>query len=165
MRKLTVPSCATTLLASLFCASVAIAAPPVHMASGGGTVDDAGARNTHGFTAQIDAAGNVRGQAEFQLRYLDLTIHVEITCLAVVGNDAWLGGTITTSSDPALVGQQVLFRVQDNGEGGAAPPDMTSQIVIGVVVPPCTTTGSRAGGLGASAACIPPPAARFLPCA
>ena|SRR3989442_10422039 len=139
MKRFIVAIGAFMLLAGLF-GSAVMAAPPVHQASGGGTVDYAGARNTHAFTARIDADGKVQGQAEFQLRYLDLTIHVEIDCLAVVGNNAWLGGTITHSSNPALEGEPVLFRVQDNGEGHAAPQDMTSQIVIGPTLPSCTTT-------------------------
>jgi hypothetical protein len=59
----------------------------------------------------------------------------------VVGHDAWIGGTITRSSNPAAVGQGlgILFRVQDNGEGGASAPDMTSQLVWGAV-PSCNTT-------------------------
>ena len=137
---------AAAVLTSLLVASVCTAAPPVHSARGGGTIDYADARNTHAFTAQIDADGHVKGEAEFQLRYLNLTLHVEVDCLAVVGNDAWIGGEITISSNPALVGQRVLFRVQDNGEG-AGPPDATSQVVIGggpsvdgIGVPPCTLT-------------------------
>ena len=112
----------------------------VHSASGGGTVEYAGTLNTHTFTAQIDADGIVTGQAEFQLRYIDTTIHAEVNCLTVVGNDAWIGGTITRSSNPAVVGPglDILFRVRDNGEGAAHPPDMTSQLVWGAV-PSCNT--------------------------
>ena len=128
MKTLLVTIAAATLLAVLVGVGTA---GPVHWASGGGTVEYAGALNTHAFTAQIDADGNVKGQAEFQLRYIDTTIHAEVNCLAVVGNDAWIGGTITRSSNPAVVGLglHILFRVQDNGEGDAHPPDMTSQLV------------------------------------
>ena len=144
----------TIAAASLLAAPVSVgAAGPVHGVSGGGTIEYGGALNTHAFTAQVDADGNVRGQAEFQLRYIDTTIHAEVNCLAVVGNTAWIGGTITRSSNPAVVGPGlgVLFQVQDNGEGDAPlraephgqprrdPPDMTSQLVWGVV-PSCNTT-------------------------
>jgi hypothetical protein len=117
------------------------ASGPVHWASGGGTVEYAGALNTHTFTAQIDDEGNVKGQAQFQLRYIDTTIHAEVNCLAVVGNEAWIGGTITRSSNPAVVGLglDILFRVQDNGEGDTPHPDMTSPLVWGAV-PSCNTT-------------------------
>ena len=138
MKRLPVTFAAATLLAVLVSVG---AAGPVHWASGGGTVEYAGTLNTHSFTAQIDADGNVKGQAEFQLRYIDATVHAEVNCLEVVGNDAWIGGTITRSSNPAVVGLglDILFRVQDNGEGNASPPDLTSQLVWGAV-PSCNTT-------------------------
>jgi hypothetical protein len=149
MKTLLVTIAAATLLAVFVDAGTAgrglleagSASTSVHRVSGGGTVEYAGALNTHAFTAQSDADGNVNGQAEFQLRYIDTTVHVEVTCLAVVGNDAWIGGTVTRSSNPAQVGPglQILFRVQDNGEGNAHPPDMTSQLVWGAV-PSCSST-------------------------
>ena len=138
MKALLVTIVAATLLS--FLVSVGTA-DPIHLVSGGGTVEYAGALNTHAFTAQIDVAGNVKGQAQFQLRYIDTTVHAEVNCLEVVGNNAWIGGIITRSSNPAQVGPglQILFRVQDNGEGDAEPRDMTSQLVWGAV-PSCSTT-------------------------
>jgi hypothetical protein len=148
MKTLMVTIAQATFLAVL--ASVGTAGP-VHWASGGGTVEYEGALNTHQFAAQVDADGNVKGQAEFQLRYIDTTIHAEVNCLEVVGNDAWIGGTITRSSNPAVVGVglDILFRVEDNGEGNdqvlkraqvrRIPPDMTSHLVWGAV-PSCKTT-------------------------
>ena len=116
-------------------------AGPVHWASGGGTIVYGGALNTHTFTAQVDADGHVEGQAEFQLRYIDTTIHVVVNCLTVVGSEAWIGGTITRSSNPDQVGPglHILFRVQDNGEGDAHAPDRTSQLEWGAV-PSCDAT-------------------------
>jgi len=138
MKTLRVTMAVPTLLAVIVSVGTA---GPVHWASGGGTVEYAGALNTHAFTAQIDSDGSVKGQAEFQLRYIDTTIHVEVNCLTVVGNEAWVGGTITRSSNPAQVGVglPVLFRVQDNGEGDGHPPDLTSQLVWGAG-PSCSTT-------------------------
>ena len=146
MRTSWVTSAMAMLLAVL--ASVSAAAPPdvtehgraVHWASGGGTVGYGGALNTHAFTARIDADGNASGQAEFQLRFIDATVHAVVNCLEVVGNDAWIGGTITRSSNPSVVGEglDIVFRVQDNGEGDGPPADMTSQLVWGAV-PSCNT--------------------------
>jgi len=148
MKTLLVTTAAATLLVVLVGAGTAgsglledrMHGPRVHWASGGGTVEYAGALNTHAFTAQIDADGNVTGQAEFQLRYIDTTVHAEVHCLEVVGNNAWIGGTITRSSNPAQVGLglDILFRVQDYGEVAAHPPDMTSQLEWGAV-PSCST--------------------------
>jgi hypothetical protein len=137
------------LLAVVLMPSVGWATPPVHMVSGGGTVEYAGALNVHAFAAQMDDEGDVRGQAEFQLRHLGLKLKVEIGCLAVIDKGAWLGGIIRNSTDPALVGQVVLFRVQDNngdgegeGEEETEGEDMTSQLVIGVTLPECATAPS-----------------------
>jgi hypothetical protein len=115
---------------SLLVAGAASAAPPVNLANGGGTVDFNGARETIAFTAHLDAAGVAKGQAEFQLRDQNLTFHVDVDCLSVSGVNAWIAGVITTSSDPSRVGQRVLWQVQDNGEGGAAPPDRVSLPVL-----------------------------------
>jgi len=128
MRKLSFATAATATLAVLLGASAALAGPPVHSATGGGTVDWPGGRVTYGFTAQIDAAGVVTGQAEFQHRDSGITNHVVINCLTVVGNTAWLGGTITISSDPTLVGVEIVWEVQDNGQGNAASPDQVSNV-------------------------------------
>src|SRR6266545_5761898 len=65
MKTLLVTIAPATLLAVLVGVGTA---GPVHWASGGGTIEYAGALNTHAFTAQIDADGTVKGQAEFQLR-------------------------------------------------------------------------------------------------
>lgn len=131
---------------------------PVHQVSGGGTVEYGGALNVHSFIAKVDDEGNVEGHADFQLRHRDLHIQIEIECLSVVENNAWMSGTIRESSDPALVGEPVLFRVQDNdgaaeaiaedadveGESAqeldATEVDLTSQVVIGGQPASCSTS-------------------------
>jgi len=139
MRNNTFATAATATMAVLLSASAALAGPPVHSATGGGTVDWPGGRVTYGFTAQIDAAGVVIGQAEFVHRDAGITNHVVINCLTVVGNTAWLGGTITISSNPALVGLDVVWEVQDNGQGIAAPPDKVSNVQPGVAPGTCNS--------------------------
>jgi hypothetical protein len=44
-------------------------------------------------------------------------LHVDITCMHVVGNIAVFGGTVRHTNDPGLV-DAVFFSVQDNGEPG-----------------------------------------------
>ena len=110
--------------------SNAWADPAVNKATGGGTVESGGVLETIAFTAQVDAAGEVKGQAEFQLRSQSVTFHVEIECLSVAGNQAWMEGVITSSSDPARVGTRVQWTVVDNGEGKGAQ-DQTSLPVAG----------------------------------
>jgi len=106
------------------------AEPAVNKATGGGTVETGGTKVTIAFTAQVDAAGAVKGEAEFQLRTEDVTFHVDIDCLSVAGNQAWMEGVITTSSDPARVGTRVQWTVVDNGEGKGTQ-DQTSLPVAG----------------------------------
>jgi hypothetical protein len=137
MRKLIAVVVATMVVAGLLGATVVFAGPAVNKASGGGTVDWPMGRVTYGFTAQIDAAGVVKGQAQFHHRDVGISNHVAINCLAVVGNNAWLGGTITESTDPMSVGLEIVWRVQDNGQGQAAPPDMVSTVVPGVAPGEC----------------------------
>ena len=137
MRKLSVVILAIVAVAGLLGASVALAGSAVHRASGGGTVDWPGGRVTYGFTARIDATGEVKGEAEFHFRDTGLRSHVDINCLAVSGNVAWLGGTITRSDDPSVVGMEVTWQVKDNGQGKAAPPDRTGIVFIGVASGDC----------------------------
>ena len=113
-----------TILALLVAFATAQARPSVNKATGGGTYEKAGFLNTIAFTAQVDESGEVKGQAQFQLRDLDLRIHLDVDCLVVVGNQAWIGGVVKNSSNPALVGTRFVFTVVDNGEGQGAVDEL-----------------------------------------
>jgi hypothetical protein len=119
----------TAVTSSILFAGSALADPSVHRATGGGTFLDGGVLNQIAFTAQIDATGAVKGQAEFHLRNNDVFFHIVVDCLSVDGNRAWIGGVISESSDPTLVGQQRVWEVVDNGE--PAPPDQVSVPIPG----------------------------------
>lgn len=54
-----------------------------------------------------------------------------ITCMTVIGNQAWIGGTITDSSDPTVIGSGSWWHVTDNGQGSKDPPDITTFLGIG----------------------------------
>ena len=54
------------------------------------------------------------------------TLDGPVTCLTVIGNDAWIGGEIEKSNDPSLVGQGAWWHVRDNGQGAGDPPDLTT---------------------------------------
>jgi hypothetical protein len=110
--------------------------PPAEEAkvTGGGTVDWA-ERVTYGFTAQRDASGVVKGEAQLLHRDVGFKDHADVLYLAVSGTDAWIGAVITQSDDPAVVGQEIFFRVQDNGEGKKATgPDGVSSVVFGPAI-------------------------------
>jgi len=52
---------------------------------------------------------------------------MDITCLSVVGNEAWLGGVTTRSNNEFLpVGTEWVWHVVDNGQGKNAAPDQLS---------------------------------------
>ena len=56
-----------------------------------------------------------------------------ITCFTIVGNAAWIGGLIEAFlGDPGRVGQDVVWRVVDNGHGADAAPDQISRSFIRV---------------------------------
>lgn len=76
------------------------------------------------------ADGSVKG------RYTDMFgagnttggYHVDVDCLMVVGNKAWIGGIITNGSFNGVdvTGRRALTRVVDNGKSANDPPDQIS---------------------------------------
>ena len=108
-----------------------VAGPPVHEVTGGGSVvreDIAGSpREIYGFTAQVDALGRVRGEAEVHFPSDDVKMHISVQCLVVERNLAWMSGPVTRSDDPDTpVGRVFFWLVQDNGQQQGAPPDRIS---------------------------------------
>jgi fermentation-respiration switch protein FrsA (DUF1100 family) len=87
-----------------------------------------GEMRTATFDAITHADGSVSGNAEINVHALGVAWHTSIECLTVVGNRAFLGGTVTESSDATRVrvGTKSYFWVEDNGEGNDAPPDRVS---------------------------------------
>ena len=136
MKKLLVLAMVMTLL--IVTAVPAIAAPPLHRVTGGGSVDFWGYKEfkeTYGFTAtQVDGSGNATGNMHFtwhypsdQARVSPWIMQADVLYLAVDADtgDAWIGGVITKSNDPYYVGVEFYIRVRDNGEGSkASEPDM-----------------------------------------
>jgi hypothetical protein len=64
--------------------------------------------------------GRVTGQWTDQFGQGQGGIHVQINCLSVAGNTAWVSGTITsgTFAGADLSGLPVITEVQDNGQTG-----------------------------------------------
>ncbi len=135
MKRLLVLVMVMTLL--IVTAVPAIAAPPLHQVTGGGTVDFDGFKETYGFTAkQVDGSGNATGNMQLVWHYeiypgavSPLVLHADVLYLAVDVDtgDAWIGGNITKSNDYGWVGAEFNIRVQDAGEGSkASGPDMIS---------------------------------------
>ena len=84
----------------------------------------------YSFNANRHADGSVTGRYEHRSFDDGQPFYVRgpLTCLTVMGNRAWVGGLIEASSEPALVGWDMWFQVQDNGEGAGSPPDWTTLV-------------------------------------
>jgi hypothetical protein len=80
------------------------------------------------WNVQIKADGSVQGRYEYtQVRDgVELMVRGSLTCATIRGNQVWVGGVIEDSSRASLIGLDMWFQAQDNGEG--TTPDMSSTI-------------------------------------
>lgn len=114
---------------------VALARPvTTHKVTGGGTV-----YRREGVSPTSSLLSNWMPVALLWVRLqhsdVGLRNHADVLYLSVSGGDAWIGAIITESNDPALVGQEIYFRVQDNDQGSTATgPDMVSSVVPGPAI-------------------------------
>lgn len=104
-------------------------APGEESASGHGTLlatneDGKQVRRQFSFHATRHADGSVTGQAVLinpafagENGHSPYRLHMDISCLRVVGNIAIIGGTTKRTNDPNLV-DAAFFSVMDNGEPG-----------------------------------------------
>ncbi|HWN19926.1 MAG TPA: hypothetical protein VNO19_13510 [Gemmatimonadales bacterium] len=88
---------------------------------------------TFSFTAQQRADGTTSGQYQYTFRAAGFSVHGPVTCLSIRGNEAWIGGTVghIKSPDPedqSLVGADMWWRLEDNGEGASDAPDRTTGV-------------------------------------
>ena len=119
------------------------AGPVVHRASMGGADICAGlglppgCDANHSLIAMEFANGNVKGEWHDQFAG-GVGFHVDVACLSVSGNEAWVSGTIR--NDP-FAGLNVIIRLQDNGQSGdmasftastANPNDCVGQPSLGL---------------------------------
>lgn len=81
------------------------------------------------FNAEKRSDGTVTGYAHIDRKDLDAAWDVDVTCLSVVGNTAWIGGIIRNARGPLPQdGAISYFYVIDNGEGTDAAPDRASAV-------------------------------------
>ena len=90
-------------------------------------------RTTFSFTAIQRADGTTSGQYQYDFRAAGFSVHGPVTCVSIRGNEAWIGGTVgrIKSPDPedqSLVGVDMWWRLQDNGEGAGDAPDRTTGV-------------------------------------
>lgn len=112
----------------------------VASASGGYSLNGTAAGSTFeiqpfAFNVRIYADGSVEGRFNYtQVRDggEPLVVKGSLDCAKIAGNQAWVGGVIEESSRASLVGLDMWFQVQDNGEPAAdGSPDMSSTIGAG----------------------------------
>ncbi|HEY6835592.1 MAG TPA: hypothetical protein VI142_03895 [Gaiellaceae bacterium] len=86
-----------------------------------------------GFNAKIQHDGTADGW--FDYRDIEdgspFSANGPVTCLTVIGNDAWIGAVIRSSNDPTVVGLGAWWHVTDNGSGAGSPPDVTTFLGVG----------------------------------
>jgi hypothetical protein len=88
---------------------------------------------TFGFNAELQSDGTVIGW----YTYRDIedgapfTAMGPVTCLTVIGSDAWIGGIISDSNEPTLIGLGSWWHVTDNGEAAGLPADITTFLGVG----------------------------------
>jgi len=81
------------------------------------------------FNAKLRADGTTTGQVRMDRKDVDVSFNVDVTCMSVSGNTAWIAGIIRNQrGDIAIDGTISYFYVIDNGEGANAPPDVASAV-------------------------------------
>ena len=79
------------------------------------------------FSAVTHADGSVSGQFELVAGNADLVAHGTVTCMTVIGNEAWVGGTLDRNSVGAPF-THGWWRAEDQSPAGAA--DGISLLVV-----------------------------------
>ena len=82
------------------------------------------------FSAIQRADGTVTGEYAFHAVAADQKLRVNVTCMSIVGNQAFVAGTIVDAS-PNLaftIGTVSYFYTRDNGEGAGADADEVSLV-------------------------------------
>ena len=116
------------------CAAPLLAQQSGSMANGSIDYDSAGVPQSLQFRAHLhDGSGPVDGTIKFDgtVDGNPVTATVTVDCLVVSGNQAFMAGAITDSSDPLLIGQRSYLSVEDNGQGkNPATPDRFTFILV-----------------------------------
>ena len=75
--------------------------------------DEPGIHRTFSFVVTQRPGGDITGQAQF-ITFAGDAVHISLNCYTREGNQAIVGGTITSSTNPDLVGLGGAFAIQDN---------------------------------------------------
>ncbi len=105
--------------------------PVVESLTGSGHLAVGEAWRTFSFTAHRYEDGSVEGRFQGRNHETDLHVKGTVLCFTIVENTGYVAAIVEQSTNPALVGLAVVFKVQDNGEGKNDPPDKISQLFLG----------------------------------
>jgi hypothetical protein len=112
----------------------------VNRVSVGGSDQDATNNTDANFSliAIETSDGSISGEWSDQFGQGQGGVQVDVNCLRVVGNQAWIGGIIRSGSTGVggvdLSGLPALTRVADNGTSASEAPDQISFTFIGLAV-------------------------------
>jgi len=105
-----------------------------HSATGGGST-----QFFHfGFTGQLHRNGNVAGSVTGNAQVVFVgpnggPLHIDVNCLEIVGNDAYMSGKLAKSAFGLAQGTEMLFGVQD--DDSASKADLISDIFFSPAPP------------------------------
>jgi len=127
---------AAALDAKVKAGSEAAATGPAHIVNGKGTLwvgDPWNAWINIPFHAKLDPDGSAKGSWHHRLRgnVGGGRIVVQVTCLSVDGNQAWMAGYSTQAGNPNNVGKWFGLHVIDNGEGYGVVDEMSRTLWFG----------------------------------
>jgi hypothetical protein len=140
MRTFRISSLALALSALLASAAARADGVQHHVSVGGHDQDPTGHTDANfSLVAILYGDGHASGQWTDQFGQGQGGIHVEVNCVFVAGNEAWISGIIKHGNvnGADLSGLPVITRVQDNGKSANDPPDAISFSFIGNATP-CT---------------------------
>jgi len=114
----------------LVSASLVIAAGPAqNRVVGGGIIDlPFDVKVAIGIHAQKADDGTVSGGVNFANLNDNTVSQAQITCLNAFDNTIWIGGVYTSATDSALIGEEFVFHVTDNGQGPSTDFDRMSDL-------------------------------------
>jgi len=124
----------TAFVFALAASSVSAASPPLTAASGSFTLHASdfggpnGVNRTIAFSVRQSSDGTVTGQMQGRFFSGDV-VHGSLNCFVREGNQAIVGGVVTTSNDPTALGTNFAFAIQDN-------PDVSTLVFTGIDSPP-----------------------------
>jgi hypothetical protein len=126
-------SLSTLALSLMLVSSAARADGIIHHVSVGGPDQDATTHTDANFSlvAIQYGDGRVKGQWTDQFGQGQGGVHVEINCLVVDGNEAWMSGFVTSGkfNGADLSGLPVITRVQDNGNSKSTPDQISFSFI------------------------------------